>query len=92
MEVTSEIYDETDFGSVVITSGSKFPLIDCAICDIQNVFLDVISKFRFNLPTEQDKVGAQQLEHDEDGDAILPRKKTECIEIGECHVSTSVIY
>lgn len=56
-------------------------------------FLDVISKFRFNLPTEQDKTGTEQLEHDKDGDVILPRKKTECIEIGECrHVSTSVIY
>ena len=50
-------------------------------CEI-NVFLDVMSKFRFNFPATRSEI-MQQLEHDEDSDALVQRRKNECIEIGE---------
>lgn len=47
----------------------------------KNLFIEVISKFRFNLPANREKI-LNQLEHDEDSDVIVPRRKKECIEIG----------
>lgn len=43
---------------------------------------DVISKFRFNLPANRTEI-MHQLEYDNDEDVVVPRKKNECIEIGE---------
>lgn len=42
----------------------------------------MISKFRFNLPANRQEL-ISQLEHDNDSDVIVPRRKNECIEIGE---------
>lgn len=47
-----------------------------------NLFIDVISKFRFNLPTSREDL-TRQLEHDDDNDTIVRRKMNECIEIGQ---------
>ena len=51
-----------------------------------NLFLDVISKFRFNLPASREEV-VKILEHDADSDVIVQRRKNECIEIGEKEIS-----
>lgn len=83
MEVTSEIYGETDFNSVKIESGSeKNSSGFFNDKKFQNVFLDVISKFKFNFPANRAEI-VQQLEHDDDSDALVVRRKNECIEIGE---------
>lgn len=78
----SEIYDETDFSSVAMTTGSESSLeIDNRISNRPKLFLDVISKFRFDLPANREEV-MKGLEHDDDSDVIVPRRKNECIEIG----------
>lgn len=82
MEVTSEIYDETDFSSVAIASGSEFNVSIRFARFKANLFLDVISKFRFNLPADT-KESASSVEQDADSDLIVSRKRNECIEIGE---------
>lgn len=46
------------------------------------LFLDVISKFRFDLPARRENV-LKALEYDDDSDVIVPRRKNECIEIGK---------
>lgn len=82
MEVTSEIYEETDFGSVAIASGSRFNVSIRFAQFKTHLFLDVISKFRFNLPADT-KESASGVEQDADSDLIVSRKRNECIEIGE---------
>lgn len=82
MEVTSEIYEETDFSSVAIASGSEFNVIIRFAQFKKHLFLDVISKFRFNLPADT-KESANSVEQDADSDLIVSRKRNECIEIGE---------
>lgn len=49
--------------------------------EVFDTFLDVISKFRFNLPANREEL-INQLEHDDDSDLVVPRRKNECIEIG----------
>lgn len=86
MEVTSEIYGETDFNSVTTASGSEKNLFNISLTRDnfwKILFIDVISKFRFNLPANREEI-VQQLEHDDDSDVVVRRKKNECIEIGEC--------
>lgn len=82
MEVTSEIYEETDFSSVAIASGSEFNVSIRFAQFKTNLFLDVISKFRFNLPADT-KESASSVEQDADSDLIVSRKRNQCIEIGE---------
>lgn len=82
MEVTSEIYEETDFSSVAIASGSEFRVNIRSEQFQKHLFLDVISKFRFNLPADT-KETAISVEQDDDSDLIVSRKRNECIEIGE---------
>jgi hypothetical protein len=81
MEVTSEIYGETDFSSVKIASGSERKLSNSRAKLSCHLFLDVISKFKFDFPVRHYEL-MRQLEHDEDSDALVQRRKNECIEIG----------
>jgi hypothetical protein len=47
---------------------------------------DVLSKYRFNLPTTENENEKRNttLQHDNESDIIVRRKKNEFIEIGKC--------
>lgn len=84
MEVKSELYEETDFNSVSISNGSES---HCSVMNLKvklkNYFFysDVISKFRFSMPSEDDE-NRVALQHDNDHDIIVKRKINEFLEIG----------
>ena len=85
MEVKSELYEETDFNSVSTENGSEwFSHIVWFNCDHEsenkNIFADVISKFRFSMPSDHEKCLA--LQHDNENDIVVRRKINEFIEIG----------
>lgn len=82
LEITSEIYGETDFRSLITKNGSKF-FIDSLFHVIVNFLILLsasISQFSFRYPND-DNDSKQPITIDADGDLIVSRKRLGSIQI-----------